>query len=125
MSVINTIKESIKETIEEVKEELKNQMTDENGESKVNPLYVVGGAAAVAGVTYLGVRHFKKGKEAAAANPEPAQTNEPALTEVPDTWLVNMIRKNLGKVGLDVCVKKEENQTEDSTPEETPEEDNK
>ena len=61
MSVINTIKESIKETIEEVKEELKNQMTDENGEKKVNPLYVVAGTAAVAGVTYLGVKHFKKG----------------------------------------------------------------
>ena len=47
--------------------------------------------------------------------PEPAKTEEPKVTEVPDIWLMNTIRKNLNKVGLDVCVKKgEENETEDT-----------
>lgn len=114
MSVINTIKENIKETINEVKEELKNQMETEDGQKKVNPLYVALGAAAVGGAVYLGVKHFKKDENETAAKPEDEKKDQPEEVKIPNNWAMNKLRGMLNEAGLDICVlKKEETQTED------------
>ena len=125
MSVIETIKDSIKETMDEVKEEIKNQMETEEGEQKINPLWIAGGAALIGVTTYLGVKHFKKGDDKTAETQK--QTKEdPKEAGIPNTWQMRWIRNGLNKMGLDVCpMKKEEEQTEVNEPEVVNEEDKK